>query len=34
LIPLLRELTGPVVVRRIESLDEFRRCGLLHPGAG
>lgn len=34
LVPLLQELTGPVVVRRIESLAEFRRCGLLRPGAG
>jgi|GEM_PF-1811953 hypothetical protein len=34
LVPLLQELTGPVVVRRIESLAEFRRCGLLRPGVG
>jgi hypothetical protein len=34
LVPLLVELTGPVVVRRIESLAEFQRCGLLPPGAG
>jgi hypothetical protein len=34
LVPLLEELTGPVVVRRIESLAEFRRCGLLPPGDG
>lgn len=34
LMPLLAELTGPVVVRRIEALAEFQRCGLVHPGAG
>ena len=34
LMPLLTELTGPVVVRRIEALAEVRRCGLLNPGAG
>jgi hypothetical protein len=29
LLPILAELTGPVVVRRIEALAEFRRCGVL-----
>lgn len=29
LLPILAELTGPVVVRRIEALAELRRCGVL-----
>lgn len=33
LLPILAELTGPVVVRRIEAFAEFRRCGLLAPEA-
>ncbi len=31
LLPILAELTGPVVVRRIKNFAEFRRCGLLPP---
>ena len=26
--PLLRELTGPVVLRRLDRLEAFRRCGI------
>jgi hypothetical protein len=26
--PLLRELTGPVVLRRLDRLEVFRRCGI------
>lgn len=33
LLPMLAELTGPVVVRRLEGVAEFRRCGLFSPEA-